>query len=69
MKRVAAFEGIVENGRIKLPDDVVLPDHVTVYVIVPSLKYQEVHIYSPHLADPSQAGLFTKEVIKDVTDP
>lgn len=66
---LSAFEGIVENGRIRLRDDVQLPEQTKVYVIVPgSAHAPEPHLYSPRLAHPEQAADFTKQVIEGVTD-
>src|SRR5438874_600798 len=50
---ISAFEGIIENGRIRLPDEVTLPEQTKVYVIVPGPeKGRPVHIRSPRLAHP-----------------
>ncbi len=32
---VVTYEGIVENGQVNLPAEVVLPEKATVYVVVP----------------------------------
>ena len=32
---VATFQGVVENGQVRLPSDVRLPESATVYVVVP----------------------------------
>lgn len=37
---VTTFEGTVEKGKVKLPNDVRLPEHTKVYVVVP--EYFEV---------------------------
>ncbi|MCW3096983.1 MAG: hypothetical protein JWL77_2601 [Chthonomonadaceae bacterium] len=35
---VATFQGVVENGQVRLPSDVHLPENATVYVVVPDAK-------------------------------
>ena len=58
-----AFEGVVNNGQIKLPPNVQLPDNAKVFVIVPEIKPQPVvHIFSPHLANLSRSSDFVMEV-------
>jgi hypothetical protein len=32
---VVTYEGVVENGQVHLPSEVVLPERATVYVVVP----------------------------------
>lgn len=32
---VMTFEAVIENGQVRLPVDVVLPERKTVYVVVP----------------------------------
>jgi hypothetical protein len=57
------FEGVVENGRIRLPDDVALPDNTKVYVIVPEQQtLGPVGVPRPRLAHPEQAADFAKQV-------
>ena len=34
---VSAFEGIVENGQIRLRENVILPDKTRVFVVIPHL--------------------------------
>jgi len=64
---IAALEGFVEKGQIRLKADVRLPDHTKVYVIVPDLEVRPVfHIFSPRLAHPEQAADF--EVIEVTPD-
>ena len=36
--RVATYEAVVENGQIRLPLDLRLPDNTKVYVVVPGLE-------------------------------
>ncbi len=62
---VATFEGVVENGQIRLPTDVRLPDKATVYVVVPGLVVPIARIVSPRLVHPEQATDFVMKVIEE----
>ena len=63
------YEGIVEGGRVRLPDTVQLPEHARVIVVVPDAESAPTyHIYSPRLARPEQAADFTKLVVEDDSD-
>lgn len=56
---IAAFEGIVEQGQIRLKANIQLPDKTRVYIVVPDLiesARPAPHIFSPRLAHPEQAG-------------
>jgi hypothetical protein len=67
--QVTTFEGIVENGQIRLKSDIHLPDNTVVYVVVPGYETRKIaHIYSPRLLHPSQAGDFEKEVVEEQPD-
>lgn len=67
--KVIAYEGVVENGRVRLPADVSLPEESIVYVVVPGIEAQRTaHIYSPRLANPQQATDFIKEVLPEASD-
>jgi hypothetical protein len=69
--KVIAYEGVVENGCVRVPNDVSLPENAKVYVIVPGVYEIEsqrvVHVRSPRLAHPEQAKDFTMEVT-DILD-
>lgn len=66
---IAAFEGVVVNGEIRLRNNIRLPEQATVYVLVPDLKASTVvHIHSPRLLHPEQAADFQKEVIETTGD-
>ena len=63
--RIATFEGIVEDGQIRLKTDTRLPEKTKVYVIVPAIQAPETaHIYSPRLVHPEQAVDFRMEIIE-----
>ena len=62
---IATFEGIVENGRVRLPGDVLLPENTKVYVVVPEGQtHGPVRVASPRLARREDAADFTKQVIE-----
>ena len=66
---VTTFEGIVENGRIRLPATVRLPERTKVYVVIPGVEVQTIaYIGSPRLVHPEQAADFKKEVIEEPSD-
>jgi hypothetical protein len=62
----ATFEGVVEEGRIKLNSGVRLPDGTRVYIVVPEVELEEkgVRLHSPRLAHPEQAADFEMEVVE-----
>ena len=65
MASVRTFEGTVENGQIRLRDNVTLPEKATVYVVVPEMHpEQPARIWSPRLAHPAEAKDFTKVVLE-----
>lgn len=62
--QVTAYEGIVQNGQIRLKTNVNLPNNTKVYVIIPELETKKrVRIVSPRLVHPEQAIDFKKEVV------
>ncbi len=62
---ISTFEGIVENGQIRLRDDVSLPEHARVYVVIPDFEaVPQAHVYSPRLAHPQQAADFAKQIVE-----
>lgn len=66
---VTTIEGVVENGQIRLPAAVHLPERAKVYVIIPDGEIQGVaYIGSPRLVHPEQAADFTKEVLEEPSD-
>ncbi|MBW8877260.1 MAG: hypothetical protein JF614_20035 [Acidobacteria bacterium] len=64
--KVVTFEGFVENGQIRLPVSIRLPEKAKVYVVVPDLEVPSIpYIGSPRLVHPGQAADFEKEVVED----
>jgi len=69
MASLRTFEGTVENGQIRLPDNVMLPEKAKVYVIVPEmLPEQAARLWSPRLAHPGEAKDFSKVVVESEGD-
>jgi hypothetical protein len=62
----ATFEGVVEQGHIKLNADVRLPDGTKVYIVVPDIEIKEkgVRLHSPRLAHSEQAADFEMEIVQ-----
>jgi hypothetical protein len=61
---VTTFEGVVENGRVRLPAGVVLPERQTVFVVVPDSGPPTVRrLPGARLADPDDAAKFEMKVI------
>ena len=58
---VASFEAVVENGQIKLPENMRIPEHTRVYVVIPDAGQPLTSkVLSPRLAHPEQAQDFKK---------
>lgn len=69
MRKLATYEGVVENGHVTLPPNADIPDKTRVYVLVPDVDTQRIsYIASPRLVHPDQAKDFVKEIIEDTTD-
>jgi hypothetical protein len=65
---VTTFQCVVENGQIRLPTNVRLPEKATVYVVVPNLEMVSfAYIGSPRLVHPEQALDFQKEVSEELS--
>jgi hypothetical protein len=65
----STYEATVENGRIRLPEAVRLPEHTRVFVVVPGMEeVTRFHGGSPRLAHPEQAADFAKEVVEEPHD-
>jgi hypothetical protein len=65
--KVVTYEGVVDNGSVRLPSGTALPDGTKVYVVVPGMPESEatqaIHVRSPRLAHPEQASDFFKMVV------
>ena len=62
-------EGIVKDGKIQLRDDIKLPEHSKVYILIPELEGKPTaHVYSPRLVHPKQVKEFKKEIFPIETD-
>jgi hypothetical protein len=62
---VITLEGTVENGQIRLQEDVRLPEKTRVFVVIPNWRtLKEARVYSPRLVRPDQAADFNLEVIE-----
>ena len=60
---ITTFEGIVENGQVRLPAGVVLPDHQTVLVVVPDAAQTAApKLPGVRLADKEDAAKFEMKV-------
>ncbi len=65
--KVITYEAVVENGQVKLPLDVHLPEQTKVYVVVPEAR-SAISIASPRLVRPEQAVYFEKKVVEEDID-
>jgi hypothetical protein len=69
MRKLSTYEGVVENGHVRLLESVRIPEKTRVYVFVPDAKTdQAAYIASPRLADPEQSKDFEKQVLEEATD-
>jgi len=61
---VMTYEGIVENGKIRLMTEIHLPDNTKVYVIVPEMEAKKIaRVLPPRLVHRKQVADFKMEVI------
>lgn len=66
---LTAVEGVVQNGQIKLSDEIALPENTRVYVIVADQQAGvNPRIHSPRFVDPVQAEQFRKQVLELPSD-
>lgn len=66
---VNAIEGVIENGKIRLREEVTLAENTKVYVIVAGpVTNPAIHLRTPRLAHPEQAGDFRKQVVEISAD-
>jgi hypothetical protein len=62
---INAIEGIVENGKIRLREDISLPESTKVYVIVTDQNDGSApKIRTPRLAHPEQFKDFHKQIVE-----
>ncbi len=67
--RVATFEGVIEQGQIRLKTSVRLPDNIKVYVVIPDFQVEQVaHVFTPRLVHPEQAAEFKMEIVEVASD-
>ena len=65
MSTVRTYEGVVENGQIRLHAEVRLPENAQVFVVVPkTFDERPPQIHSPRLVDRSQVEDFGKLVME-----
>jgi hypothetical protein len=66
---VTTIEAVVENGQIRLPSSVRLPERAKVYVLIPDVEVSPTsYVGSPRLAHPEQIADFQKAVIEESPD-
>jgi hypothetical protein len=66
---VITFEGIVEDGQIRLSPAVRLPDNTKVFVVVPEMQVEPAaHILSPRLVHKEQAPDFRMTIFEETSD-
>ena len=66
---ILTVEGRVENGQIRLRENVALPEHAKVYVIIPEIASPPTaRIHSPRLCHPEQAADFAKVILEAPAD-
>ena len=69
MRKLATYEGVVENGHVTLPPEADIPENTRVYVLVPDADARRTYkVMSPRLVHPEQAKDFELQVIEDATD-
>jgi len=57
---VLVYEGVIDQGHIRLRTDLRLPDNTKVYIIVPGDEIeQEAAVYSIRVVTPGQEGIQT----------
>ena len=66
MRKLATYEGVVENGHVTLPPNVDIPEKTRVHVMVPDLESRKTfNIPGARLVHPEQAEDFEMQVIED----
>ena len=60
---VTTIEGVIENGQVRLPEGVMLPERKIVYVVVPGIDAPLERAHAGfHLANPTDAAKFEMKV-------
>jgi hypothetical protein len=68
MRKLATYQGTIENECATVPSDAGIPEKMITNILVPDAETaSERYIASPHLADPQQASDFQKLVIEGAT--
>lgn len=63
---VRTLEGVVQDGQIRLPSDIRLPDNTKVYIVIPSQELTSVaQLTRPRLARPEQIADFALECVEE----
>lgn len=66
---MTAIEGVVENGKIRLRENVTLAEKTRVFVIVPDMAAApQARVRTPRLAHREQAVDFRKQVVEIPAD-
>ena len=66
---LTAIEGVVENGTIRLREDVSLPEKTRMYVIIADPRpAAAASVRSPHLARREQSRDFRKQIVEVPSD-
>ena len=69
MRKIATYEGVVENGHVTLPPEADIPEKTRVFILVPDLDPTRTYnVMSPRLAHPEDAKDFELEVIDESDD-
>lgn len=62
---ILTLEGVIENGQIRLPADIHLPEKARVFIVIPDAPpTKKAHLYSPRLTHLKQVADFKLEVIE-----
>jgi hypothetical protein len=67
--KTTTYEATVENGQIKLPETVHLPDHTKVFVVVPDAKAEPFSVVTGEDGLPvirTANGVITSQLVKDI---
>jgi hypothetical protein len=66
---IATFEGVVEQGQIRLTTNTRLPEGAKVYVVLPDVAVEQfARIASPRLVRPAEAADFVMEIGEETAD-